>query len=540
MKPFHILVSALSLTTLAVGTLLAGRIAAVGQPAQKQYVTADVGKVDFATTCTPEAGKIFNLAMAFQHDYWFTEARRHFDAVLQADPTCAIAYWGLGNTLLANAFSPTPTQNLPAGLATLQKGITLGAKSQRENDLLRALAVYYTDYDKLDENARIQAYGRAMKQVAARYPDDDEVQIAYALALLVAASPTDFSFTGSREAAAILEKIGKRRPDHPGVAHFLIHAYDSVVLAPDGLYASRCYPEIAPMSPHARHMPSHTFTRMGHWRDSIAVNIESVKAARAAQEPEDELHSEDYLVYAYLQTAQDEKAARTVVVMRELPGTHRDDVGTAFALAASPARYRIERNDWKGAARLELTPTIWPYADSQLVFARAVGAARSGDAASAQRDMTQLAAFRDRLSQANERYWANQVDIQFKGASAWTLWAAGNRSDALKTMTDAARQEDGSEKHALTPGPVVPARELLGDMLLEDKQYRPALIAYEETLTRQPRRYRALAGAAHAAVLAGDKAKAQKYFGQLLEVSTPWDTERPEIPEARAYIAANP
>ena len=540
MKPLHVLISALSVTTLVVVALLASRLSAVGQPAQKQYVQADVGKVDFQTTCTPQAGTIFNLALAFQHNYWFAEARRHFEAVLQADPTCAIAYWGLGNTLLANAFSPTPRQNLPAGLAVIKKGQAIGAKSQRENDLLAALAVYYADYDKLDENSRQLAYGRAMKQMAARYPQDDEVQIAYALALLVAASPTDFNFTSSREAALILERIAERRPDHPGIAHFLIHAYDSAALAPDGLYAARCYPGIAPLSPHALHMPAHTFTRIGHWQDSIAANLQSVKASRAAQEPEDELHAEDYLVYAYLQSAQDEKALQTIAVMRDLPGTHLDDVGTAFALAAAPARYRAERNDWQGAAQLELTPTLWPYADSQLVFVRGLGAARSGDVAAARRDIAQLAAFRDRLGQAGDRYWADQVDIQFKGVSAWASWAAGDRGDALKVIMEAARQEDGSEKHAITPGPIVPARELLGDMLLEDKQYRAALTAYEETLDRRPRRYRALAGAAHAALLAGDKAKARKYFGQLLEVSAPWDTRRPEIKEAHNYIVANP
>jgi tetratricopeptide (TPR) repeat protein len=226
--------------------------------------------------------------------------------------------------------------------------------------------------------------------------------------------------------------------------------------------------------------------------------------------------------------------------MQAIPGVHLDDVGTAFALAASPARYMVERNDWQGAAKLTLTPTIWPYADSQLVFARALGAARSGDAANARRDTTLLAAYRDRLAQAGDHYWAGQVDIQFKGASAWVLWETGNRTEALRMMTSAARQEANSEKHAITPGPIVPARELLGDMLFEGRQYRAALVAYEQTMEREPRRYRALAGASHAAALIGDSASARKYYGQLLEVSATWDTQRPEIAEAHSYILANP
>ncbi len=293
--------------------------------------------------------------MRYQHSFWYRQSKEIFEDVLKADPECAIAYWGIALSLLWNPHAPPPAANLPLGLAAIQKGKAVGAKTQRERDYIDALAVMYTDYDKVPHGARVQAYLKAMEALAARYPDDDEAQIFYAITLNVAASPNDKTYANQLKGAAILEPIFKRQPRHPGVAHYLIHLYDTPALAEKGLDAARRYAAIAPAAPHAQHMPSHIFTRVGYWKESIASNIAAARAAKDGKEFHDQLHAMDYMVYAYLQLGQDKEAREVVAEMTRTVSAFNPEAGAQvgpYALAASPARYMVERGDWKGAAQL--------------------------------------------------------------------------------------------------------------------------------------------------------------------------------------------
>jgi hypothetical protein len=386
-----------------------------------------------------------------------------------------------------------------------------------------------------------------MGNVAAKYPEDHEAQIFYALALAVAADPDDKTYADQLKAGAILEKLFAAEPTHPGLAHYIIHAYDVPALADRALVAAQRYAEIAPDAPHALHMPSHTFTRLGYWQESIDSNVAAAAAARRQGQTAEELHFSDYETYAYLQTGQDEAAARIVTALPEMAsrfdpkalliGAGPPSAGY-FALAAIPARYALERQDWQQAERLVLSETPFPYADAITWFARGLGAARLGHAAGANEAATALRQIQERLSKANERYWAHQVEIQATAVSAWSALAAGKKEDALRQMESAAAMEDGTEKSVVTPGPLSPARELLGEMLLEMNKPAKALIQFEATLKKEPRRFRSLYGAAHAAQLSGSSDLSQKYFGEMLTVCAHSDTPgRPEIKEARESLA---
>jgi hypothetical protein len=455
--------------------------------------------------------------------------------VLKADPSCAIAYWGIAQSLLLNPFGVPPAANLAEGLAALEKAKAIGAKTPRENEFIAALAAFYTDYDKLDHRARVQAYLKAMEALAQRYRQDDEAQIYYALALDVAASPADKTYANQLKAAAILEGIFKRQPQHPGVAHYLIHSYDYPPIADKGLDAARSYSKIAPSAPHAQHMPSHIFTRVGYWKDSIAANQASVRAAKAEKGYGDQLHGQDYMVYAYLQLGQD-KAARAVIDDMA-SSTGPDAPGSSFALAASPARYVVERGDWGGAAELQVRPTRFPHVAAITHFARALGAARAGKPEAAQADVAKLAELRDKLREAKDAYWAGQVDIQWQIANAWLLNAQGKPDEALKAMAAAADAEDKTEKAPVTPGPIAPARELLGAMLFERGMAKEALVAFEATLTKEPHRLGATLGAAKAAEKLGDTAKARAHYAAAVALAENADPVRPDIAAARAFVA---
>src|SRR5712671_5499515 len=379
--------------------------AAVGlsfaQPALGQSDANQLGTVHFETSCKPEAQKLFDSGMLYQHSFWYRASQRVFEDVLKADPECGIAYWGVALSLLWNPHAPPPAKNLAEGAAAIAKGKSVGAKTQRERDYLEALGAMYADYEKLDHRTRVQTYLKAMAALAQRYPQDDEAQIYHALALDVAASPADKTYANQLKAAAILEDIFKRQPQHPGVAHYLIHSYDYPPIAEKGLDAATRYSKIAPTAPHAQHMPSHIFTRVGYWKESIAANAGSVRAAKADKEYGDQLHGQDYMVYAYLQLAQD-KNARTVI---DEMATSPDAPGASFALAASPARYMVERGDWSGAAGLQVRPTKYPHVLAITHFARALGASRAGkpDAAkidAAKADIAKLAELRDKLREA--------------------------------------------------------------------------------------------------------------------------------------------
>jgi tetratricopeptide (TPR) repeat protein len=497
------------------------------------------GTVHFATSCNETAQRRFDRAMRYQHSFWYQSSKELFEEVLKADPGCAIAYWGIALSLLYNPHASPPPANLPLGILALQKGQAVGARSQRERDYIDALTVFYTDYDKVPHAQRVQAYLKAMEALAQKYPDDDEAQIFYAITLNVAASPNDKTYANQLKGAAILEPIFRRQPRHPGVAHYLIHLYDTPALAQRGLEAARRYAAIAPAAPHALHMPSHIFTRVGAWNESISSNIASARAAKDAKDFGEQMHAMDYLVYAYLQTGQDEKARAVVADMIAIPDIHPERFVGPYALAVSPARYAVERGDWKGAAELQVRPSRFAYADAMTYFARALGAARSGNPVAAEADIEKLAESREKLRTAKDAYWTEQVDIQWQIAGAWVLYAAGKYEEAIKAMSAAADAEDKTEKHPVTPGVPTPARELLGQMLLERGMAREALPAFEATLKKEPNRFNATAGAAKAAQSLGDKTKAKEYFQKLTALASNADTVRPDLTAARRFLATN-
>ena len=506
----------------------------LGQPAFAHGNDAKLGTVHFETSCKPEAQKLFDRGMLYQHSFWYRASQKEFENVLKADPDCGIAYWGIALSLLWNPHVPTPAKNLADGAAIIAKGKSVGAKTQRERDYIDALAVIYVDYDKLGHLPRTQAYAKAMEQLAQRYPKDDEAQIHYALALNTSASPADKTYANQLKGAAILEPIAKRQPQHPGVAHYLIHLYDYPAIAAKGIEAARRYAKIAPAAAHAQHMPSHIFTRVGYWKESIASNAEAARVAKDAQDFHEQLHPMDYMVYAYLQLGQDAKAKAIVDEMTTVTGFTETFLVGPYALAVSPARYAIERGDWQAAAALPVRASPLPQVQAVTYFARALGAARSGNPEAAKVEIAKLVELHGKLKDA---YWSEQVDIQRQIAAAWTLYAEGKRDEALKAMSAAADAEDKTEKHPVTPGAAKPARELYGEMLLESGNANEALAAFEATLKKEPNRLGAYVGAAKAAEKSGDKAKAREYFGKVVAIAGEADKARTEVNAARVFLA---
>jgi hypothetical protein len=495
-----------------------------------------LGKVHFETSCKPEAQKHFDRAMLYQHSFWYRASQMAFEDTLKADPECGIAYWGTALSLLWNPHVAAPAKNLSEGAAAIAKARAVGSKTQRERDYVDALAAMYTDFEKTPHLARSQAYAKAMEQVAKRYPNDDEAQIHYALALNTSASPQDKTYANQLKGAAILEPIFERQPQHPGVAHYLIHLYDYPPIADKGLKAARLYAKIAPDAAHAQHMPSHIFTRVGYWQESIDSNTVAARVAKNGGDLHDQLHAMDYMVYAHLQLGQDEKAKAVLGDMATVKGFTETFLPGPYALAVSPARYAIERSDWKAAAALEVRPTPLPHIEAMTHFARALGAARLGNPEAAKPEIARLIELRDKLVASKDAYWSEQVDIQSKVASAWVLYAEGKHDDALNAMSAAANEEDATEKHPVTPGVPKPARELYGVMLLERGKAKEALAAFEATLKKEPNRLNAYLGAATAAEKAGDKAKAQEYYKKVIAIAADADKSRTEIADARAHL----
>jgi hypothetical protein len=532
-----------------VAAVLLVFIATRGTTQEHQHGNGEkVGEVHFATSCNEPAPSDFNRAVALLHSFQFSRAIEGFNAVLREDPTCAIAYWGIALSDWSNPFEPGQKDKgqLQLGRQSVERGKELGARTDRERAYLAAVGKLYGDFESTPQQVRLLAYRDAMGNVAAKYPEDHEAQIFYALALAVAEDPRDKTYADRLQAGTILEKLFAEEPTHPGLAHYIIHAYDVPALAGRALVAAERYAEIAPDAPHALHMPSHTFTRLGYWQESINSNVAAAAAARRQGQTAEELHASDYETYAYLQTGQDEAAARIVNALPEMAsrfdpkalliGAGPPSAGY-FALAAIPARYAMERQDWQQAESLALSETPFPYTDAMTWFARGLGAARLGHSAAADEAATALRQIHERLSNANELYWAQQVEIQATAVSAWSALAAGKHEEALRQMELAANMEDGTERSVVTPGPLSPARELLGEMLLEMNKPTKALEQFEATLKKEPRRFRALYGAAHAAQLSGSKDLSQKYFGELLTVCAHSDQPgRSEIKEAREAV----
>jgi tetratricopeptide (TPR) repeat protein len=503
-----------------------------------------LGTVEFATSCSPAAQAQQNRAVALLHSFEFGPAAAGFKQVAATDEACGIAYWGLalaawGNPFAAGQKAPGQIQQ---GRQAIERANRSPAGSERERAYVAAVAELFRDVEHRDQLTRVLAYRDAMARLTAAHPEDMEASIFYALALAQSDPPTDKTYADMLKAGALLEQLFASHPDHPGLAHYIIHSYDVPALAPRALEAARRYAHIAPSAPHALHMPSHTFTRLGYWPESIEANLASAASARRDGATAEELHATDYLVYAYLQTGQDGAAKRLLDSLPEIANRFDPEaVGSAapgmagvFALAAIPARWALERGDWRAAAQLEPRASRFPHTEAMTRFARALGAARVGDRAAAQSSIDALQQLRNRLSAANESYWAGQVEIERQGAAAWLALAAGRAQDALAAMRAAAALEDQTEKNAVTPGPLAPARELLGEMLMETHAPAQALGEFEATLQKEPDRFRALAGAARAAAESGDLAKAAKHYGRLATICERGDSPgRAELAEAR-------
>ncbi len=509
-----------------------------------------LGTVHFATSCGPEAQNEFDHAVALLHSFQFSKAIQGFNRVLKTDSTCGIAYWGIALSQWSNPFAPgaKDKSQLQQGQESSERGDAAGAKTERERAYIAAVTLLYRDFETTPQRTRLLAYRDAMEQLSTKYPEDHEAQIFYALALAASEDLSDKTYASRLKAGAILEKLFEEEPSHPGLAHYIIHAYDVPALAPRALAAARRYSEIAPDAPHALHMPSHTFTRTGDWQHSIDSNVAAASAARRENQIAEELHASDYLMYAYLQTGQDDAARKVLGSLPEIESRFDPKVvvGGAgpplagyFAMAAIPARYALERGDWKAAAQLKPRESPFRYADAMTWFARGLGAARLKQAPVANESAAALKAIHDQLSKAGENYWALQVEIQETAVAAWAAFAENKKEAALRQMKSAAELEDGTEKSAVTPGPLAPARELLGEMLLQMNEPKQAFDQFEATLTKEPGRFRALYGAAHAAQLDGQREVSQKYFRQLLESCAHADkADRPEIVEARKAVSA--
>jgi hypothetical protein len=463
----------------------------------------------------------------------------------KADPTRAMAYWGVARTWYHPIWAPPSTGELKQGAAALALADNAAGKVKRsrERDYIDALAVFYQDWPTVDHMTRAKNYERALALVSDRNPTDDEAAIFHALQLVAIGylDPADKTYAWQKKGSEILNQMLLRHPDHPGVAHYIIHSVDSPALAALGLKAARAYATIAPDSPHALHMPSHIFTRLGMWDDSIASNTVSSKSAIAQAQrlhggggAFDQLHAMDYLVYAYLQQAKDTSARKVLTEMADITRLDEAQFAAAYAFAASPARFALERHDWRAAAALEVKPAWFPWsqfrnAEALVHYARAIGEARVGDVVAARRSAEEIAAIRKAVPATRDYDWSGSLGAQWEAATALIAWAEGKKDEAFRLLRLAANHEDAVDKHPVTPGPLLPAREILADLLLENGAAPEALKEYEAVLKTAPRRRNATAGAAKAADKTGDKIKALAYATQLRELANNAETSRPEL-----------
>jgi hypothetical protein len=534
--------------TLAAAALLASPIQFGARADAAPEAATAPGEVDFAISCGPAVQQTFKHAVWTLHSFWYPEALKDFTAVTAAEPGCAIGYWGIAMSYWYPLWYPPSPASLKAGSEAVAKAMAAPTKTPREQDYIAAIAAFYRDNDKLDHRTRAVAYEKAMEQVYLRYPDDREAAVFYALALNATALPTDKTYANKRKAAQILDKIWKEEPNHPGVVHYLIHSDDSAQSAEAGLAAAICYAKIAPDVPHALHMPSHIFTRLGMWQQSIDSNRAAEKAALAYTQTtlgpggydSNTVHAMDYLEYAYLQIAQDGPAK---AVVDELTGFRRSDganLPTAYAVAAIPVRFALERRDWPAAAALT-EPAIgfplenFPWAEAMISYAHALGDAHTGNIAGARAEIAKLQSLEDK-QKGKDTYWANQIEVQRLGAAGILAHAEGDDQKAVELVRAAADLDATMDKHPATPAAVLPARELLADLLLELNQPEAALKEYAQALTADPNRFRSLLGKARAAKQAGDAAAAHDAYQKLVALSGSAGSQRPELAEAKAFL----
>ena len=530
---------------VALSLMLVARVGAQ-QHLHEGAVTERIGRVAFATSCRPDAQARFERAMALLHSFWWEEGGRAFRAVAASDSTCALAYWGLALNVWGNPFVGGPSgDNLRQGATAAARALALGAPTARERGFLASVGALYRDYETTPNSRRLLAYSDTLARVYRDFPDDPEVAIYYALSLVATALPTDTTFSRQRQAAAILNPLFRRFPEHPGLAHYIIHADDSPQLAALGLDAARRYARIAPSAPHAQHMPSHIFVRLGLWDETIAANqrsldagIEYARAQGRSVAPE-QFHALDYMVYGYLQEGRDSAARRTVAQGLALTAVLASDLVTNYNRVAMEARVPLERGDWAAAARLPVRAAGQGGIGEALAhFARGIGAARSNDAAEARVEVTALGAIQTALAGQPGYNWSRIVGIKQQAVAAWSLLAAGDTAGALREAKAAADLEDVTEKHPVTPGELLPARELEGDLLLAVGRYPSARAAYEATLRREPGRPRSLFGVARAAELAGDVAAARTGYRAYLSRMQQSDGARLELAIARGALSA--
>jgi hypothetical protein len=523
-----------------------------GDPALAQPSAGEhLGEVHFPISCSGSAQQQFDRALAMVHSFFYPETVKAFTALANQEPTCAMAFWGIAISQRPNPLIvPLPPELLKAGWDAIEKARAAATKTPRERDWIEALALYYKDYAGTDQRTRTLAYEAAMARLSARYPDDAEAAIFYALALNEAADLNDKTYSRQFKAVGILQALESTHPNHPGITHYIIHSYDFAAICADGIPAAERYAEIAPSAPHALHMPSHIFSMTGKWNEVIRSNLASDASQKAytlrlnpqagtiqADNPA-RYHQLDFLTVAYLQLGQDRRA-KEIVDMRNSVGVltpnFRYTAHTAFA--AIPVRYALDRSAWAEAAALPVMKT--PYAQAEAIswFGRALGAARSRDAAAARADVESLRHLREKLLEEKEAYWADQADIQIKAAEAWIALAEGRAEEARAQMHMAADMEDRSEKHIAMENRLSPMRELLGELLLETGEPAGALEAFEASLKSAPNRYRSLAGAAKAALALGDKSKARSYYASLVAFAREADGERPDLVAARRFLA---
>ena len=543
-------------------TALDAETAAVPEPGDLRAA----GSVDFKVSCAPEVRSEFIRGVALLHSFFYEEARRIFTEVAAKDPTCAMAQWGIAMTWWHPIWTPPTPDEMSAGKAAIEKAMGTTAGTERERGFIQALNVYYDSSDSPNAGAvgqschgpvgardRVVAYEKAMRQLSEKYPDDFEAQTFYAFAILAVgyATPTDTTLAKQLQAAALLEKLWKKNPNHPGVTHYLIHSYDYPALAERGLAAARSYGSIAPWVPHALHMPSHIFTRLGMWEESIAANRSSADASRAyaamrhrdATEAE-ELHALDYMAYSYLQQAQDAKAKEIVDFVATVRKTNPElEFSAAYALAAIPARYALERDAWSEAATLPVPElphwSSFPSFEGLMEYSHALGRAHTGDIEGARKAIDRMQQLRDSSTDPRLDYFKRHLDLQIQAASAWVTYSEGKKDEAVNLFRRAADAEDILGKHPVSPGALVPAREQLGDMLLKLNRPKEAQREFEAALKIYPGRFRGLYGAAQAAELNGEKEKAQHYYAKLVEQTAKADGSRSELAQLREYRTAD-
>jgi hypothetical protein len=519
---------------------------------QHRHVIVGLGTVNFPTSCNAAAQNLMSRGVALLHSFGYEEARITFNDAAKSDPSCAMAYWGVARTWYHPIWAPPSADELRQGASALDRALNVDAKTGRERDYIQSLAMFYQDWQTVDHITRAKNYERALAGLANRNPNDDEAAIFHALQLVAIGylDPTDKSYRWQKKGSEILNRLLPRHPNHSGVAHYIIHAVDYPPLAEFGLPAARAYAAIAPDSPHALHMPSHIFTRLGLWDDSINSNIASAKSAVAQTQrlhggggSFNQLHAIDYLVYAYLQQAKDTSAQQLLAEVRAMTRLDENQFAAAYALAASPARWALERHDWNAAATLEALPPWFPWDRFRNVealwhYARAIGAARAGDVAAARRSVERIISIRTAIPGTHDYDWTGSITAQCEAATALILFTEGRNADGIQLLRLAADHEDAIDKQPVTPGALLPVREMLADLLLQNGAATEALKEYEAVLKAAPRRFNATAGAAKAADRAADNTRARAYAFQLLEIAKDAETSRPQLEWARAYLRA--